>query len=97
MNIHNDEDLIKYMSLKEMYTTKEIVDSNFKTQFRSNQTYFIDGINIEWVDDKTVVCYIFAGDIECSFHRTCSKIDFYAEMRKLFIPISEMYDAWKRS
>ena len=95
MNILNDKDLTTYMSKREMYTTKEIVNSNFKTEFESNRTYFIDGIDVEWVNEYTVICYIFSGKIECSFHRTTTKYGFYAEMKKLFIPISEMYEAWK--
>jgi hypothetical protein len=94
MEILNDKDLEVYFNKREMYTTKEIVNSNFKTQFEANRTYFIDGIDIEWIDE-TVICYIYSNDIECSFHRTCSKKEFYTEMQKLFIPIAEMYDAWK--
>ena len=97
MNILSDNDLKTYMFKKEMYVTKEIVNSNFKTEFDADSTYFIDGIDIEWVDEDTVVCYIYSGNIECSFHRTCSKLDFYAEMKKLFIQIKEMYEVWKSS
>ena len=95
MNILNDKDLTTYFSKREMYTTKEIVNSNFKTEFEANRTYFIDGIDIEWVSNDTVICYIFSGNIVCSFHRTCTHLEFYAEMKRLFIPISEMYELWK--
>jgi len=97
MNILNDKDLETYFKKREMYTTKKIVNSNFKIEFEANRTYFIDGIDIEWVNNDTVVCYIYSGQIECSFHRTTTKYSFYAEMKKLFIPISEMYEACKLS
>jgi len=51
MNILNDNDLKKYMTKCEMYITKDIVNSNFKTEFEANRTYFIDGIDIEWVKE----------------------------------------------
>lgn len=95
MNILNDNDLKKYMTKREMYTIKEIANSNFQTEFEANRTYFIDRVDIEWVNENTVICYIFSGKIECSFHRTTTKNKFYAEMKKIFIPISEMYAAWK--
>ncbi|MFA5433156.1 MAG: hypothetical protein WC319_09895 [Candidatus Paceibacterota bacterium] len=97
MNILCDNDLKEYMTKREMYATKEIVNSNFKTEFEANRTCFINGVDIEWVTEDTVICYIFSGGIECSFYRTTTKYEFYAEMKKLFIPISEMYDAWKFS
>ena len=97
MEIQNDKDLIKYMSRREMFTTKEIVNSDFKTSLTSNKVYYIDGIDIEWVSDDTVVCYIYSKNTTCAFNRTCSKDDFYKEMRNLFIPVAEMYEAWKLS
>lgn len=97
MNILNDKDLITYFKKREMFIPKEIVNSNFKTEFLSDRTYFIDGVDIEWVNENTVICYIFSNKIECSFHRTCRNFEFYAEMKKLFIPISEMYEVWKLS
>ena len=43
-----------------MFTTKEIVNSDFKTSLTSNRTYYVDGIDVEWVSDDTVVCYIYS-------------------------------------
>lgn len=97
MKILSDNDLKMYMKKKEMYATREVVNSNFQTKFEANRTYFISGIDIEWVNENTVICYIFSDAIECSFYRTSTKIHFYAEMKNLFIPISEMFDAWKSS
>lgn len=97
MNILNDNDLKKYMNKKEMYVTKEVVNYNFQTKFEANKTYFIDVINIEWVNDKTVIVEIYYEGKECQFHRTCSKLALYTEIKSLFIPVTEMYEAWKRN
>ena len=98
MNILEDKDLKEYMLKKQMYATKEIVDINTKTIFKEKTVYFIHGISIEWVNNDTVLAYIFAENgIECSFTRTCSKLAFYSEIKKLFIPVDEMYQKWKRS
>lgn len=43
MEILNDKDLIAYMSRREMFTTKKVVNSNFGTPFMKNRTYYIDG------------------------------------------------------
>lgn len=95
MKIASDKELSIYMSRKEMYTTREVVNSDLKTEFLSNRTYFIDEIDIAWVNETTVMCVIRSGDIACVFNRTCKKPEFYAEIKRLFIPISEMHEAWR--
>jgi hypothetical protein len=95
MNVLTDKDLEKYMSNREMYVTKEIVNSDFKTEFEAKRTYFIDKIEITWVSEDKVICNIYSGQIKSSFIRSTTKYGFYAEMKKLFIPISEMFEAWK--
>ncbi len=97
MNILSDEDLKTYMNGNQMYVRKVVCDYNFKTQFEANKVYQIEGIIIEWVNDDTVVVEIYYEGKECQFHRTCTKLALYAELKSLFIPVTEMYEAWKRS
>lgn len=92
-----DNDLIAYMSGKQMYVTKEIVNTNFKTQFSADTVYFIDKIEIVWLYENSVYFIIISQDTECQFCRTCnSKEDFYNEIKSLFIPVKDLFEAWKK-
>jgi hypothetical protein len=95
MNILSDQDLKTHMNRNQVYVTKEVCNYNFKTQFEANKVYFIDGIDVDWINDDTVCIEIFFEGENCQFHRTCSKLALYAEMKSIFIPVSEMYEAWK--
>ena len=97
MNILSDEDLKTYMNGNQMYVTKTICDSDFKTQFEANRVYKIEGVIIDWFAYNHVCVEIYYEGKECRFFRTCSNLSLYAEMKHLFIPISEMYEAWKSS
>lgn len=100
MNVLSDEDLKEYFKQGQMYVRKEVVNYNFQTIFKEKTVYDIIGIAVEWVNDDTVICEIFFDKENvkvCNFHRTCTKLALYAELKTLFIPVSEMYEAWNRS
>jgi hypothetical protein len=97
MNILSDEDLKTYMSYNQMYVTKTICNSDFKTLFNAHFVYKIDNVVIDWFGDNHVCVQIYSDGNEHRFYRTGSRLALYAEIKHLFIPISEMYEAWKLS
>lgn len=95
MNVLSDEDLKEYFKQGQMYVRKEVVNYNFQTIFKEKTVYDIIGITVEWVNDDTVICEIFFDKENvktCSFHRTCTKLALYAELKTLFIPVSELVE-----
>jgi hypothetical protein len=91
-----DNDLVTYLSYKQMYVTKEIVSIDFQTQFSANTVYLIFKIDIHWLNENNVCLTIFSEVIECNIWRTVENIeDFYNEIKSLFIPVKDLFEAWK--
>ena len=111
MKIKSDEELIKYLTKEQVFCTKEIQNINLKTEFEARKVYVIDSVEIERQSFVNVngislrsssltghekKAIIKSHGITCNFHSDEPDDKFYKTIKQLFIPISELYEAYNR-
>ena len=109
MKIKSDEELIKYLTKEQVFCTKEIQNINLKTEFEARKVYVIDSVEIERrsfanVNGVSLLCSSLTGHekkaiiksngIICNFHSDEPDDKFYKTLKKIFIPVSELYEAY---
>ena len=109
MNILSDIDLINYLTKEQVFVTKDIVNIDFKPEFEKGKVYKIDTVDINHFGESTEVnnikikstdkskdVILYSNGIRLStFKLNCSSFEMYAKFKHLFIPISELYEAYK--
>ena len=109
MKIKSDEELINYLTKEQVFCTIEIQNINLKTEFVAKKVYIIDSVEIERrsfvnVNGVSLCASSLTGNekkaiikshgIICNFYSDEPDEKFYKTLKNIFIPVSELYEAY---